>query len=483
MTLVAAMLSNLAFVEADTPGVKWLRRLDDANRIATAEKKDLLINFTGTEWCGWCKILDREVLGKKEFAPVADDFVLVDLDFPNDREQLADLHDSYEIWKTHYLIHAFPTIVLADSGGKPYAYTGYEKGLTPESFLAELRRHQLVRQKRDENLAAAKDSSGALRAQRLHAAIEAVGKSLGTIEDRRDDPVLALYADEVAEIRSLDADNSQKLRALYDARTAARDDYYRGEAVFRELAQFFGKGGCSQAVAFLDQRIPEVKGADLQWRLELARYSYLESEEQYAKALETAQRLVKDPRADLDRRDQLYRSLARCLVRLNRIDEAIAVYDQQIEAAADRPEAQLTFMDWKANFLLSTDRYAECIVAYHEFRAATQPFSKEWLEATGLLALAYVKNDQHREAIALHEEELELQRKNGADADVIDSLLWIARSQHALGNSDEARQSLHEAERCISAVAAKAAKIADQKSSDAQREILMKLRKVIDAEN
>lgn len=99
-----------------------------------------------------------------------------------------------------------------------------------------------------------------------------------------------------------------------------------------------------------------------------------------------------------------------------------------------------------------------------------------------MLALAYIKNDQYREAIALHEESIKLQRQNGSDADVINSLLWIARSQHALGKNDEARQSLHEAERYISAVAAEAAKIADQKSSDEQGEILMKLRKAIDAE-
>src|SRR3972149_6961160 len=115
MTLVVAMLFNSASIEADTPRVKWVLRLDAAKRIATAEKKDLLINFTGIEWCGWCQVLDRAVLSKKEFAPVANDFILVDLDFPHDRAQLGDLRDSYEKGQKHYLIHGFRQVGLAPS--------------------------------------------------------------------------------------------------------------------------------------------------------------------------------------------------------------------------------------------------------------------------------------------------------------------------------------------------------------------------------
>ncbi len=469
----------VTLLKADGPTIKWVRRLDDAKRIGAAENKDLLINFTGIEWCGWCQVLDRAVLRKKEFAPAASDFVLVDLDFPTDRAQLGELKDLYEKWQKDYLIHGFPTVVLADASGKPYAYTGYEKGLTPASFLAELKTHQQVRQMRDRELAAAKELSGGARAQKLHAAIEAVAKSLGTTEDRQDDPVLTLYADEVAEIRRLDADNSQKLRAVYDTRAAAREDYRRREAIFEQLARFSSKESYPEAIAYLDKQLIEVKDVAIQWRLELRRYSYLEWNEENAKALETAEQLVKDPRCDLDRRDWLHRRRAFCLVRLGRIDEAIDCYDQQIAAAVNRPDARLTFLDWKANFLFSTDRHAECIAAYRQFRAATELYSEEWQQATGMLAFALVRDGHHREVIALHEEELKLYRKQGSDPEVAGTLLSIARSQHALGLDDAARQTIHEAEKNIPL---KAGKPSDKKSIDELRDALTALRTTVGLE-
>lgn len=479
------MLANLfvvvsvTLIKADGPTIKWVRRLDDAKRIATAEKKDLLINFTGIEWCGWCQVLDHAVLSKKEFAPAASDFVLVDLDFPNDRTQLGELQDLYEKWAKDYLIYGYPTVVLADASGKPYAYTGYEKGLTPAIFLAQLKTHQQVRETRDRELTAAQDLSGGARAQKLHAAIEAVAKSLGTIEDRQDDPVLALYADEVAEIRRLDADNAQKLRAIYDVRAAAREDYRRSESIFKQLGRFSSKESWPEAIAYLDKQLMEVKDVAIQFRLEVRRYLYLEWDGQNAKALETAERLVKDPRCDLDQRDWLYRRLALCLIRLGRLDEAIACFDQQIAAAADRPDARLVFLDWKANHLLSTDRRAECVAAYRQFRAATVPYSEQWQEATGLMAMALVRNGQHSEAIALHEEELKLYRQQGSDVDVAGTLMSIAQSQHVLGMDTEARQVLNEAEKHIPA---KAGKQADQKSIDALHDRITTLRKTVGLE-
>ncbi len=76
--------------------------------------KDLLVNFTGLEWCPWCRVLYDKILVRDEFAPAANDFVLVDLDFPVDHDDLGPLKDSYNGWVRKYLIRGYPTIVLAD---------------------------------------------------------------------------------------------------------------------------------------------------------------------------------------------------------------------------------------------------------------------------------------------------------------------------------------------------------------------------------
>src|SRR3954468_15506718 len=98
-TIFTALVLALAILPvtaaADEPANKWLRRIDEAQRIAATNNKDLLINFTGSEWCAHCIELEREVLSKQEFAVAENDFVLVELDFPNDRDQLGELKPAY----------------------------------------------------------------------------------------------------------------------------------------------------------------------------------------------------------------------------------------------------------------------------------------------------------------------------------------------------------------------------------------------------
>jgi thioredoxin-related protein len=251
-----AFAGVIASLTADEPRIKWVRRIDDAQRIAAATEKDLFINFTGSEWCFHCIQLDREVLSQKEFAAAANEFVLVELDFPNDRDQLGEMKSIYLKWVEQYLIQGYPTVVLADQSGRPYAYfVGHKQGTAPAAYLDQLRKARESRATRDRELAAAKDATGSICAQKLHAALTAVADNLGSIEDHDDDPVLVLYAPEVEEIQRLDAENRLGLKAIYDARIAARDDYRRSQAVFKELEKF-GKDEWRAAIAYLDKQLP-----------------------------------------------------------------------------------------------------------------------------------------------------------------------------------------------------------------------------------
>lgn len=61
----------------------WLVDLDEAYAISAKEGKPILANFTGSDWCGWCKKLDRDVFSKPEFITWAEkNVVLLELDFP-----------------------------------------------------------------------------------------------------------------------------------------------------------------------------------------------------------------------------------------------------------------------------------------------------------------------------------------------------------------------------------------------------------------
>lgn len=107
----------------------WTEDWDEAVKLAKAEKKDLFIDFTGSDWCIWCQKLDAEVFSQPEFRDVAPTtFVLVKIDFPQRKPQTSELRARNEKLARTYQVEGYPTIVLADSEGKTYARTGYEEG-------------------------------------------------------------------------------------------------------------------------------------------------------------------------------------------------------------------------------------------------------------------------------------------------------------------------------------------------------------------
>jgi len=117
--------------------VSWLTDLDEGIKVAKAEKKAILVDFTGSDWCGWCIRLKKEVFDQKEFAAATKDFVLVELDYPQKKQQSAEVKAKNKVWAEKFSIEGFPTIMLLDSNGEPFAQTGYEAG-GPVKYLAHL---------------------------------------------------------------------------------------------------------------------------------------------------------------------------------------------------------------------------------------------------------------------------------------------------------------------------------------------------------
>jgi len=117
----------------------WLNDYKKAQQEAKANNKFLLLNFTGSDWCGWCIKFDREVLSRPQFKDYArDNLVLVELDFPRRKAQSAELQKQNRELAQQYEVFGFPTIVVLNSGGqKLWKFDGYFPG-GPEAFIAEL---------------------------------------------------------------------------------------------------------------------------------------------------------------------------------------------------------------------------------------------------------------------------------------------------------------------------------------------------------
>jgi thioredoxin-related protein len=119
----------------------WGTDLPAALNQARSENKMVLLDFTGSDWCGWCIKFDKDVLSTGQFTGYAKSkLVLVRLDFPHHKEQDAALKQANEQLSQRFNVHGFPTFVLLNSAGKElWRQVGYAQG-GPNAFIAELDR-------------------------------------------------------------------------------------------------------------------------------------------------------------------------------------------------------------------------------------------------------------------------------------------------------------------------------------------------------
>ncbi|MFH0878977.1 MAG: thioredoxin family protein [Lentisphaerota bacterium] len=110
--------------------------------MALAEAKDsgkyILMNFSGSDWCGWCIKLDKEVFSREVFNTYADqNLVLVSVDFPRGTPQSNKQIWHNELLKRQFEVEGFPSILLLSPAGDLVARTGYQPG-GAEAYIAHL---------------------------------------------------------------------------------------------------------------------------------------------------------------------------------------------------------------------------------------------------------------------------------------------------------------------------------------------------------
>jgi thioredoxin-related protein len=120
-------------------GSGWVNDYKKAQEEATANRKLILLDFTGSDWCGWCRKFDKEIWSQPQFKDYArDNLVLVEVDFPRAKPQSVELRKQNQELARQYEIQGFPTIVVLNGNGeKVWQYEGYFPG-GPDAFIAEL---------------------------------------------------------------------------------------------------------------------------------------------------------------------------------------------------------------------------------------------------------------------------------------------------------------------------------------------------------
>jgi len=121
--------------------LKWQTDINKAIELSTKSKKPLMLFFTGSDWCGWCIKLQKEVFQKPEFIEWSKKVILVELDFPKKTQLEASLKQQNDQLQQIFQVQGFPTIwfVSPQKNGtqinlQQLGKTGYVAG-GPEKWL------------------------------------------------------------------------------------------------------------------------------------------------------------------------------------------------------------------------------------------------------------------------------------------------------------------------------------------------------------
>ncbi len=112
-----------------TEATNWETDLKKASSVAKDSGKYMLLDFSGSDWCGWCIRLEKEVFSQDAFKDFAEkNLVCVLVDFPSAKEQSKKLKQQNMDLAQKYDVKGYPTIIILSPDGKPVAKTGYLQG-------------------------------------------------------------------------------------------------------------------------------------------------------------------------------------------------------------------------------------------------------------------------------------------------------------------------------------------------------------------
>ena len=217
--------------EGAEPGV-FTQDVDAAAALAKERGLPLLLEFTGSDWCGWCQLTDRQVFGQDEWkAWAATSIVLAAVDFPADESLVPEKYrERNETLSRKYDAHGFPTFVLLSPEGEEIGRFGTDADATPASFVRKIRvalveadPAALAAALSPEEVAefaelkarvAAIESGAADGAAEFEAKVDAWQKKLDDAKKNAPETVRALQSEAVAELVPLQRGVNAKRRAL-----------------------------------------------------------------------------------------------------------------------------------------------------------------------------------------------------------------------------------------------------------------------------
>ncbi|MBI1842425.1 MAG: thioredoxin family protein [Verrucomicrobia bacterium] len=118
----------------------WLTSLPEAKAKAKISGKMIFLDFTGSDWCAVCILLNKQVFQTPEFAAYArENLELVEVDFPHDKEQTESQKKANDALQDKYRIEYYPTLVVLNSNGRKLGTLNYN-GEGPQAFIERIQK-------------------------------------------------------------------------------------------------------------------------------------------------------------------------------------------------------------------------------------------------------------------------------------------------------------------------------------------------------
>ena len=340
-----------------TAGLTWAEEnpwMDDpqkAAELATSQQKDLLLLYTGSDWCPPCKKLESEVFADEDFFAEANEhFVFVKFDFLRNSPISEETQRLNSAWADKYGVEGYPTVILVDSELKPYAFAGYEAG-GAENYLGMLEENRQKRITRDKNLAEAEKAEGAERAQFLDRALSAMPTKISQL----------YYEDIVKEIVKLDNDDKLGLRTKWNE---DRDTELR-KAVLTDVMMIARLESPKRAVAMIDELLSSVKFTTSQ-RLAImqVKLNLVRKLGNPALVDELLDETMKIPGLASSTIERLIVKKVYLMAGSKRLDKAMKYLDESIDQNKSEGRSSAYLLTCKGELLDSKDSYDEAVAAF-----------------------------------------------------------------------------------------------------------------------
>jgi thioredoxin-related protein len=120
----------------------WKTSFDDAKTEAAKDAKNIILVFSGSDWCAPCIKLDRSIWQSDAFKNASsENWILLKADFPKKKANALSEEQTkinQELAEKYNPEGSFPKVVILDDEGKVLGIMGYEK-ITAEEYIVKLK--------------------------------------------------------------------------------------------------------------------------------------------------------------------------------------------------------------------------------------------------------------------------------------------------------------------------------------------------------